>query len=178
MPKATILRRAVFACICSLPWTYVHAEPKSVDVPPGDLATALELFTKQTGIELVFSTDQISGLRTRGFKGTVPPEEAAAKLIEGTSLQLNRDPSGAMLITAPAANSESSTAPAKPSPSSSAPAAQDSLASEGTLQEIIVTGVMMPQSPALPFPRWMRARSTRWCRSALPICSATCQACS
>ena len=106
MPKATILRRAVFACICSLPWTYVHAEPKSVDVPPGDLATALELFTKQTGIELVFFTDQISGLRTRGFKGTVPPEEAAAKLIEGTSLQLSRDPSGAMLITAPAANSD------------------------------------------------------------------------
>ena len=148
MPKATILSRAVFACICSLPWTYVHADPQSIDVPPGDLATALELFAKQTGTELVFSTDQVSGLRTRGFRGTVPPEEAAAKLIEGTPLKLSLGPSGAMLITAPAANSESSTAPAKPSPSSSAPAAQDSLASEGTLQEIIVTGVMMPQSPA------------------------------
>ena len=52
MPRTTILRLAVFICLGSLHWTHAHADPKSIDVPPGDLATALESFAKQAGVEI------------------------------------------------------------------------------------------------------------------------------
>lgn len=78
-----------------------------VNVPAGQLAEALDEFARQSGVELVYQTDQIKGYITRGCSGNLSAEEALRKLLEGTPLTLHSDASGAILI-APAAKEASS----------------------------------------------------------------------
>lgn len=116
MPRAKSLRLKLSVLVCCLHWAHVQADPRPVDIPPGDLAAALETFAKQAGVELVFSTSQLQGLRTRGVQGSMSVEEAVQRLIEGTSLTVNTDSSGAMFISAQRPAS-SSAAPAQAHPS-------------------------------------------------------------
>jgi iron complex outermembrane receptor protein len=74
-------------------------EKKRVSVPSGDLATALNSLAQQTGVEFVYQTDALKGLRTRGVTGDLSPHDAVAKLLEGSPLVLYADSAGAMLIT-------------------------------------------------------------------------------
>lgn len=109
MPKNTILRSALLAFACSTSLAaFAHAhdsekahDAKQVDVPAGDLTSALEALARQSGIELVYQTEQLKGLTTQGVRGHLSPEEAVTKLLEGTTLILRTDPSGAMLIATP-----------------------------------------------------------------------------
>jgi iron complex outermembrane recepter protein len=108
MPKNTILRSAIHTLICStsLVMQAHAADTQRVDVPPGDLTTALESLAKQSGVELVYETQQLKGLRTQGVQGNLSAQEAVNKLLEGTPLILRMDPSGAMLIATPRASSD------------------------------------------------------------------------
>ena len=79
------------------------ADPvKSIDVPPGDLVTALDLLATQAGVECVYSAPQLKGLRTSGVRGNLTAEEAVKKLLEGTNLTVTAHKDGALLISAPA----------------------------------------------------------------------------
>jgi iron complex outermembrane receptor protein len=77
------------------------ADTKPIDVPAGDLTAALEALAAQSGAELVYRPEQLKGLHTKGVKGALSSEEAARKLIEGTSLILRIDPSGVLMISTP-----------------------------------------------------------------------------
>lgn len=79
----------------------------SFDIPAGDLASALKQLSRETGVDLVYRPEQVQGRKTPGVRGELQPNEAILKLLEGTGLTLNIDPSGAMLITDPAADSGS-----------------------------------------------------------------------
>lgn len=94
---------AAFACSISI-CAYAMADtPKQVDVPAGDLASALEMISKQAGVELVFNPEQLRGLSTKGVTGKLSSQDAVKKLIEGTPLQLRTDnATGAMMIGTPA----------------------------------------------------------------------------
>ena len=88
-----------FACSISLSAYAIAETPKQVDVPAGDLGTALQLISRQAGVELVFRADQVKGLRTEGVSGILSAQEAVRKLLEGTPLQLRTDDAtGAMMI--------------------------------------------------------------------------------
>lgn len=80
-----------------------HAdEVRSISVPPGDLTAALESLAKQAGIELIYHSDELKGMRTNGVKGTLSARQAVEKLLEGTRLTLSTDTAtGAMLIATP-----------------------------------------------------------------------------
>lgn len=54
--------------------------PKPVNVPAGDLTTALELLEKQSGVEIVYRPDLLRGVHTGGVKGTLSSEEAVTTL--------------------------------------------------------------------------------------------------
>src|SRR5262245_8982017 len=69
--------------------------PRHVEVPPGDLASAVQALAKQTGTEIIFQSDQLAGMRTRGVTGTLTVREAALRLLEGTPLTVIEDSSGA-----------------------------------------------------------------------------------
>jgi len=47
----------------------------------------------------VYRPEQVRGVRTAGVHGALTTEQAILRLLDGTSLMLRTDPSGAMLIT-------------------------------------------------------------------------------
>jgi outer membrane receptor protein involved in Fe transport len=95
------------------------------DIPAGELVTALDLLAKQSGVEFVYSTEQLEGLRTQGVHGQFTAASAVAKLLEGTGLSLTVHPGGALLI-----------APALPTTTPQSHYAQES---PDALEEIVVT---------------------------------------
>jgi outer membrane receptor protein involved in Fe transport len=103
MIRATLIAAA---CGMSLAAFARADEAKRVDVPAGDLTFALEVLAKQSGVELIYQSEQLKGLKTGGVTGEMTPAEAVTKLLTGTPLQLGVDPTGAMLIVAPAKTKE------------------------------------------------------------------------
>jgi iron complex outermembrane recepter protein len=93
-----------FACAISMSATAMADAPRQIDVPSGDLATALQKLAEQSGVEFIYSVDQIKGLRTGGVHGEYTTEKALNKLLEGTKLKLTVHKSGAILIAAPTSN--------------------------------------------------------------------------
>ena len=107
MSNRKSLLAAAIALACSVSFsTHVAAEEsRKIEIPAGDLRVALESLARQAGIELVYRMDHVDGVKTKGVNGDLAPRDAAERLIEGTSLELRVDPSGAMLITAPVSRS-------------------------------------------------------------------------
>lgn len=81
---------------------------KQLDVPAGDLVAALESLAKQTGVQLIYQSAQLSGIKTKGVSGVHTPKEAVDRLLDGTTLTVRTDPSGAMLIGLPPAGDRAS----------------------------------------------------------------------
>ena len=105
MRQHTVFKSALIALACSA--VAIHAvagEDKQVNVPAGDLIAALKTLAQQSGADLVYRSDQLEGLRTQGVSGTLSAQEAVTKLLEGTTLTLKTDSSGAMLIALPRAS--------------------------------------------------------------------------
>ena len=58
------------------------------DIPAGDTAAALNAFSRQAGVQLMFPYDVAARHRTDGLKGAFGREEALRKLIEGADLEI------------------------------------------------------------------------------------------
>lgn len=102
------------ACAISVSAYAMANEPRKVDVPAGELTVALQKLAEQSGVEFVYSADQLAGVRTNGVHGDYTAEKAVTKLLEGTELKLTVHESGALLIAPPAlSTSSSSSAPAE-----------------------------------------------------------------
>ncbi len=99
--------------------------------------TALDTLARQTGVQFVYSADQLAGLDTRGAHGNLSAQQALADLLAGTGYHARRDASGAVVIVKDAAT------PTAPSPSTST---QSSAPPPKTLQEVVVTGSRIPRS--------------------------------
>jgi len=67
-------------------------------VPGGELKAALDAYTKQAGIQLVYREDDVRGLTTHGVRGAWSTEDALEKILAGTSLKARRDASGAVVV--------------------------------------------------------------------------------
>jgi outer membrane receptor protein involved in Fe transport len=98
MTKAALI---AFVCTASIAVNAYAIDRKPIEVPAGELATALRTLAAQAGVEFFYQSDLVIGLHTRGVSGVLSPEEAVTKLLEGTSLTLQMDSSGAMLIVRP-----------------------------------------------------------------------------
>ena len=109
MLKTLMIKGTLIAFVCCASFT-AHAmadSPKPINVPPGELVSALETLSKQAAVELVYQPAQLKSFRTGGVKGTYTPEAAIRILLKGTPLELRTDPSGAMLIAPPHINTAS-----------------------------------------------------------------------
>lgn len=98
--------------------------PVAFDIPAGDMKIALDAFARQTATQLIYRTQDVKGLVTRGLHRQAVPVEALAALLEGTPLRAQRDVSGALVISVDAA------------PAAVAPRAEDET---GTLSTVIVS---------------------------------------
>jgi len=90
-----------------------------IDVPAGDLATALNTLARQSDTQLVYRADELKGHRTAGVQGAASTEQALQQLLRGSGLAAHRDAAtGAVLVA------RQDAAPRAPAPAP-APVAQD-----------------------------------------------------
>jgi|HubBroStandDraft_2_1064218.scaffolds.fasta_scaffold13732_2 iron complex outermembrane receptor protein len=68
------------------------------NIPAGDLKGALDVYAKQTGVELVVSAEALNGARTKGAKGELSPDDALTRILAGTGFVVHRHASGAIGI--------------------------------------------------------------------------------
>jgi outer-membrane receptor for ferric coprogen and ferric-rhodotorulic acid len=61
-------------------------EQRDFSIAAGDLATALQQFSAQTGVQLVYSSDLVAGKRTGGVNGRLSRADALAAVLAGTGL--------------------------------------------------------------------------------------------
>ena len=125
-------------CLALLSPALAFAQAAQIDVPAGNLVAGLDALAHQTGMQFVYSADQLDGLRTRGAHGQLAPQQALAELLAGTGYHARNDPSGAVVIVKDEAR--------QAAPASSAPAARAEAQPGKTLEEVVVTGSRIPRS--------------------------------
>jgi len=89
--KALLASTALSLCFATL------ARAADFNIPGGDLRTALDAYAGQAGVHLLYAEQAISGVRTSGIRGSLPPEEALSRLLKGTGFVAERD-DGAIAI--------------------------------------------------------------------------------
>ncbi len=125
-----------------------HTGP--IDLPAGELVAALDTLARQSGTQLVYRSDQLKGVRTRGVRGAVSADAALAGLLRESDFVSRRDPdTGAVVIVrrdapkrgrapAPAAQEDTSGGGAAAEPPSPPPTAE--------LESVEVTGSRIPRT--------------------------------
>lgn len=108
MLKTMTVRTTIAAILAGLSMSahaIADAAARPINIPAGDLITALESLAKQADIELVYQADQLKGIHTGGVSGTYEPKEAVSLLLKGTQLTIRTDETtGVMLVTPPRAS--------------------------------------------------------------------------
>lgn len=90
MTNTQILRTALVAST-ALALTLTTAMGRELDVPSGDLDQALKSYIAQTGVQLVFSTDAVRGVKTKGAISSFSTDDALTKILSGTGFVAHRD---------------------------------------------------------------------------------------
>lgn len=73
---------------------------RSFAIPAGEAPVALKLYAQQSGVELLYSSRDVAGVKTPEVRGELPPREALARLLEGTTLEASpTKANGAIAIT-------------------------------------------------------------------------------
>ncbi|WP_238345756.1 TonB-dependent receptor [Luteimonas saliphila] len=135
-----LFRTSLLAIACSLSLA-VSAQDSArtpIDIPSGDLVSSLQSLTRQSGAELAYREDLLSGLKANAVRGSLTAEQALEKMLEGTGFTSRKDPSGALMIIrrdGPARRTEPQTN--APRASTAAPQPEPPV---GELQRLVVTG--------------------------------------
>jgi len=77
------------------------------NIPGGDLKTALDAYTAQTSVQLLYPANAVRGASTHGAKGEFTAIAALSRILDGTGFAMQRDQSGAVaIVRAPARQAE------------------------------------------------------------------------
>ena len=90
--KGLLLAGACAVALCSA----AHAE--SFSIPAGELSSALDAYSKQSGINLMIPGDFVKGAKTPGIQGDFSAEQALSRLLSGTGFAFQRRPLGTLMI--------------------------------------------------------------------------------
>jgi outer membrane receptor protein involved in Fe transport len=97
----------VLVALAGLPLALAAAAPASAasaakvafNLPAAAAERALKEFSAQSGLEVLFVTESVAGVRTAAVQGAFTPREALDRLLAGTPLVASQDPaSGALRI--------------------------------------------------------------------------------
>ena len=80
----------VFGCVCAAAFS-ICAQAQNFNISGGDLATALDVYIAQTGVQLIVSEDAVKGVRTNGVKGDLSASDALIQLLAGTGFATRRE---------------------------------------------------------------------------------------
>lgn len=149
-----LIRTTLLAIACAVSLTVVAQadEVKRIDIPPGDLVTALDALARQSGAEFIYRADQLKGLRSKGIQGTLSAEAALHRMLEGSGFTTQRDPSGAIVIVKDSASAQPE--PPEQPPRAEPDSAETTENESYELEEVIVVGsrlgVTSPGQSAMP----------------------------
>lgn len=93
---ATALAASVCIVVSAIP---AQAQERLFNIPAGSLKAALDAFSRQAGIPIIYQGDQMQGVRSRGFSGKTSPQAALQSVIRGTGFRIRIDSSGAIAVT-------------------------------------------------------------------------------
>jgi len=86
------------AALCSLMFvTTAAATAGTINVPAGNLESALDAYSAQTGVQLLYAQSVLKGAQTKGVQGNLTPDEALSRILSGTGFSIRRD-SGVIAI--------------------------------------------------------------------------------
>jgi outer membrane receptor protein involved in Fe transport len=85
--------------VCALAISGVAvAQSRTFNVPAGDLKSALDVYIRQSGVQLIYPSDGVRGKTTPGVNGAFSSAAALDRLLAGSGLAATRDPSGAVVV--------------------------------------------------------------------------------
>ena len=64
---------------------------KQFDIPDGDAALTLKVFSKQSGEEIIYPAEEVRAIKTHAVKGELSARVALARMLDGTQLITARD---------------------------------------------------------------------------------------
>jgi hypothetical protein len=92
--------KAAFFCGASLfALTVASAYAAEINIPAGDMRKALDTYIKQSGVQLVYASADISGLKSNAVRGQYSPDVALDAMIKGTQLAVNWDGGNAAIVS-------------------------------------------------------------------------------
>ncbi len=145
--KPTRPLRVLFLTLACSAALAAQAQGVRIDIPAGDLATALDAYVRQTGTQLVYRADQLKGARTRGVVGQFDAREGLDRVLRDSGFSAQRDASGAVLVVPRQAPRTAPSAPARQAPAAGPQAAQAPAAPTVTdMQAVQVTGSRIPRA--------------------------------
>src|SRR3546814_1336727 len=71
-----------------------RAQRQAFNIPRGKLKNAIDAYARQTGRQVIYKADEIANAHSRGVRGNISPDEALAKLLQGTGLSYRTNSSG------------------------------------------------------------------------------------
>ena len=72
-----------------------HAQERQFNIAPGALKTSLDAFSRQTDTPIIYRSDEMGGVRSRGYRGRATPKRALDGLLLKTGFATRTDSSGA-----------------------------------------------------------------------------------
>ena len=75
------------------------AEPTTFKIPAQSMQTALPLFAKQSGIQLLFPYNEVAGFRAQSVNGRMAPDVALQRLIAGSGLKITLSNSSVIALS-------------------------------------------------------------------------------
>ncbi|HSZ74913.1 MAG TPA: TonB-dependent receptor plug domain-containing protein, partial [Rhizomicrobium sp.] len=124
---------ALFALVAST----TNASAENFKIPAGDLESALNAYTLQSGVELIVSSTAIRGVRSKGAMGELSEDAALSEILTGTGFVMRKQPSGAISILHASSRTENTSADFSDARVAAAPAAQ--AISGASLETVTVT---------------------------------------
>jgi iron complex outermembrane receptor protein len=88
-----------FALACLLLPLALAAKPIKFDIPAQAAADALIVFSKQAGVDVLYSFKDLSAVRSQPLTGEFEPEEGLKVLLKDTGFAAARDEAGKFVIT-------------------------------------------------------------------------------
>lgn len=94
---ASFLRRCLF--LAGLLPGLLVADPVAFDVPAQPAAAALLEFSRQSGVEVLFPSDELRGVTAAAVHGPLEPETALTRLLADTGFSARRSRAGKFVVT-------------------------------------------------------------------------------
>ncbi len=95
--RALAATLAAGTCIVALT-APAQAQPRSFDIAAGTLRAALDVYGRQAGRPIIYRSEEISGVRSPGFRGTASDDAALDAILAGTGFSARSGESGSVAI--------------------------------------------------------------------------------